>query len=343
MQKCFIRFAVSFLAFATGTGATEISNNLIRWARWRSVQPQLVAEFCPSDQPELRSLSPYDIKTFINEKPRGELIELWQLLKIPNPISGLGGQWFPARCEACEAEVFEYDLDAQPGNEALLRIADQTSRACRYLVFKWANNSWIVFGHIDFENEKYRMPQHTVVLSGGKTWLVIKGQGASGSGVASYYDRVFLVTPEALIDAFSYVSEGSQYGMTSDANREFNARILSCALANDVITVEIEYSVTYVGGANALFTRKQKAAFSKRLGSQTQLYDAEHSDLSQNELETVYNVDSLSYEGFLKYNYRELSQIVAGDNAPNKEWLREFLENRENTVEGRRLNRLLAQ
>jgi hypothetical protein len=275
------------------------------------------------------------------------LVDLWQLLKLPNPKSRtneqIGLDWFPARCNNCQAEVFEYDLDGEPGNESLLRIADESAQACRYLVFKWNDGSWKVLGHIDFENEKYQMPQHTVVLSAGRTWLVIKGQGASGSGVASYYDSVFLVTPTGLIDAFSYVSEGTQYGMGSDANREFNARILSCALTNDVVTVEIEYSVTYVGGNNVLFTRKQKVAFRKHLGSRTKLYDAEHSDLSENELEAVYNIDSLTDEAFLKYNYRELSEIAAGRDVARREWLREFLKNCKNTIENVRLRQMLPQ
>ena len=311
------------------------------------MQSQIAGESQPSDQSPLRSLSPQDIKFFINQNPQQRLVELWELLKLPNPTSGsndqIGADWFPAGCNNCEAEVFEYDLDGEPGNEALLRIADESSRACRYLVFKWNDGSWRVLGHVDFENEKYRMPQHTVVLSEGKTWLVIKGQSASGSGVASYYDSVFLVSPKGLIDAFSYVSEGSQYGIASDANREFNARILSCAVANNVVTVEIEYSVTYVGGNDVLFSRKQKAVFRKHLGSSAELYDAERSDLSENELEAVYNIDSLSDEAFLKYNYKELTQIATGRDLRKKEWLNQFLKSRENTIEHRRLSQMLAQ
>jgi hypothetical protein len=260
---------------------------------------------------------------------------------------------FLMQCSNCHAETFEYDLDAEIGREVLLRIDDRQSESCRYLVVKLTGervNKWKLLGHIDHNFGRYRMPQHLAVLSGGRLWLVIQGQGASGSGVALYFDRVFLVVRNRLTEVFRYNSEGHQSGFSYEPTREFYGHILSCDIKNGVATAEIEFSVTYCAYDHpkpsqviTLFAKRQKAVLSARLGQGKDTLDVDHSELTHDELDAVYNIDSLSNEDFLKYNYKELSRIAAGTDMTLKEWLRQFLDACENTTEQRRLRRLLAQ
>ena len=57
----------------------------------------------------------------------------------------------------------------------------------------------------------------------------------------------------------------------------------------------------------------------------------------------VFDIDSMTEEDFLKYNYQELADIATGRNAVKKDWLREFLKTCESTIEARRLSQLLTR
>ncbi len=112
-------------------------------------------------------------------------------------------------------------------------------------------------------------------------------------------------------------------------------------MTGDVVRLVVRYSVSYVG-EELLFKKHHTAVFTQRLGSQREVLDRVNSDISPQELESVYNIDTLSKEDFLKYNYKELSEIASGRDLTRKEWLRSFLKTCDDTVERRRLQRLLA-
>jgi hypothetical protein len=69
--------------------------------------------------------------------------------------------------------------------------------------------------------------------------------------------------------------------------------------------------------------------------------DAKRSTVSGRELDEVYNTDSLTEEGFFRFNSKELSEIASGDNKSKKEWLRQHLENCQDSTEKQRLTTLL--
>jgi hypothetical protein len=92
-----------------------------------------------------------------------------------------------------------------------------------------------------------------------------------------------------------------------------------------------------------LWKKQQRAILVRSMKHKSPVLDLNRSSLSQPELDAVYNIDSLSSEDFLKYNYLELTQIAAGTHAAKKEWLRQFLKECENTIEHRRLARMLDQ
>ena len=64
--------------------------------------------------------------------------------------------------------------------------------------------------------------------------------------------------------------------------------------------------------------------------------------MSEQELEEVYNIDGLTYEGYLEYNAKELAAIATGSDIKKREWLRRSLAEGEETKEVRRLRRLLT-
>jgi hypothetical protein len=367
VNKYLARLLVTSAAFLVAFSTVTLRRSIEHVWRWKQSQVQIQGEVhaeTPSASPsksegldELRSLSPYDIEFFVNAHPQANLAELWQRLGIHRLNLAEGWQTysraaaFLANCNACSAESFEYDLDDESGSEVLLRIEDRFSESCRYLVFKWLgrSGSWRLIGHVDHDFGRYSMPQHLIVLSNGKAWLVIKGQGGSGSGVALYFDRLFLVDRGVLKEVMQYSSEGHQSTFTYEPEREFSGRILNCEFRDAIARIEIEFAVKYLRGDlskptqdASLFTKRQRAVFARHLSRKSFALDTTHSDLSQNELDAVYNIDSLTNEGFLKYNFKELSRLATGTDANRKEWLKQFLNVCKNSEEKRRLRTLLA-
>lgn len=353
MRKYLIRLTVFALTTLLGAVSSLIGRGTNTGHPRKIAEVVVKAESAPGrsfiisdSDPDLpRSLSPYDVALFVSGRPHVNLTKLWQALNVDaTQFNGMptNADFFPTICENCEAETFEYDLDGIPGTEGLLRIGGRVDYSYRYLIFKYDANKWRIPGYIDAWG-KYRKPQHTIIINHGVTWLDIQQQGANGSGVASYVDGVYLVTPKRVIEAFTYTSDGHEFGLGASANREFTGRVSDCSLNGTTVTAAIQYSVTYVGDDDILFTKAQHAVFSRILGSQPQRLDRTRSDLSLEELEAVYNIDSLSNEAFLKYNHAELGSIASGADVERKQWLSNFLEICNDTIESRRLKHLLAR
>lgn len=361
MHTHYLKFAIAILTFVFSWGAIRLVHHsalkVVRSEAQGQVDspngPQIPAAV-DKTVPESLDLSPYEIAVFVESHPEANLKELWRRLGIQglnfakNWRGNSDPETFMEDCGHCTAETFAYDLDEEPGAEVLLRIADGPSENCRYLVFKDTDNAWKLLGHIDHDFGRYRMPHHTIILSKGRTWLAIQQQGQSGSGVALYFDRLFLVNRHALQEVMSFTSEGHQ-SSSSSPGRAFSGRVLNCELTNGLARIEIEFTVSYLNEWSSgpqpavLFTKRRKALFVGKPGRKALAFDAPHSTLSQRELDAVCNIDSLSNEDFLKYNFAELSHIATGTNSQPRKWLEHLLETCDRTADKRRLNLLLAR
>ncbi|MFN2596191.1 MAG: hypothetical protein ABR563_03275 [Pyrinomonadaceae bacterium] len=308
----------------------------------------------PAEEGEkLKSLSPYKIDQFINEHPQADIQGIWERLGITEGAANLfhDRKQFFKTCSGCQSELFEYELDGETGKEVLLRIADNLQEACRYLVFKRyadrpANDGWKLLGHIDADFGRYMMPEHYLVVGGGRTWLAIQVQTLSGTGAAQYEDRLFEIDPRGVHQVLSFTSDGHESSTTDRPDRDFSARIINCRRAGGADTVKIEYSVTYtIGedwGKKKIQWRKKQIALYKRPPARGEfVFDASQSSLSEAELKSVYNWGSLSDEDFLRYNYAELAKLAVRKDSELKQWLRDFLDYCEETPEKQKLLRLL--
>lgn len=356
------RLVVTLVCFAISFVAIKISSAIRKQNTDRVLtspcEPLVPTTSSPYNTPFPQSLSPYDIRNFIDRKTQLDLTTIWSLLQIQTINLSRSDGFDPAKypflqnCYDCQAEAFEYELDGRPGVDILVKISDGTGRFSRYLIFGLSDEGWgewKLLGHIDSENNKYRSSQHKVFIGGGRSWLTISSQGASGTGVATYYDRVFLVNRGGVHEVLSYQLEGHQSSSWPDnESRQFFGQLVSCELEGDFITAEIAMVVQYfgedyLGGGNGilLWEKSQKAFFTNRLGQSEQVFDRSRSTLSERELEEVYNIDSLSEEGYFEYNVKELSSIATGKDASKREWLRRFLAKGEETAPKRRLRQLL--
>ncbi len=365
MKNFFSKTVIAFLTFFLGVIITSVFFIFPKPADKALAEPPSVviqqpveAIPTPSDEkskPQLKSLSPYDIESFVNSNPKTEIVEIWEKLKIADEYNGSSPydseRGFFGGCSGCEAETYNFELDGQPGTEVLLRIEDRLQEACRYLIFKYKNseaeeNNWQLIGHIDHDFGRYQMPQHYLVLSGGESWLVVRVQGASGSGVALYNERVFTVRNNKVFEILTYPADGHQSGNNFEPSRNFAGRILDAKLENGVATVEVEFTVDYstyndTDDDISLWSKKQKAIFRKRLNSNQFTIDSKKSSgLSEREIEAVYGIDSLTAEDLLKYNFTDLKKI-ATERPKQKEWLRNFLRLCKPSSEKSALQRLL--
>lgn len=298
VRKYLLRLAV--FSLSATLGAVSALSQREKEPEWPPAQGELkgaidpirrmyVSEFDP-DLP--KSLSPYDIRLFITNEADLSLFKLWKALKIdPNEFDGMrsnNADFFPRKCSNCEAEIWEYDLDGEAGTESLLRISEPLGQYCRYLILKYVDKEWKLLGHIDAWG-KYQSPQHTLIVNRGRTWLAVRGQGVSGSGVASYIDFVYLVTPTKVINGFSYIAEGHQSG--PEFSQDFNGRVVDCKVRDGAVTVEFAYSVRYWGANSHLSTKRHRVVFSNRLGNWESRFDPARSNISEAEFEAIYHIE----------------------------------------------------
>ena len=352
MLRVLYRIAVAALTFGAGVAAVAIIHRpRPRPPRQLPARAQAAEELRPPQPPrqapaaaepavedredKLEKFSPYDIEFFVNAHPQADPKVIWRHFGV-RPESDVEPDFFN-NCTNCEARSDRYDLDEEPGREVVLRISDDLQEACRYLIFKYVEggsppDDWKLLGNIDHGFGRYVMPQHYKVASGGKNWLVVEVQGASGSGVAHYYSRLFQVSAHGIKEVLSFTSDGHQEGIGFEPSRDFSSRILDCKVRGGSASVEIEYAVKYAYGDLTLFGGRQKATYGGRMSGGLAL-DARRSELSAEEVEAVYNIDSLSREDFLKYNYEKLAGLAAGRDGKKKAWLRQFLGGCENTPE----------
>lgn len=286
------------------------------------------------EETEPKSLSPYDLETYINNNSEANLGKIWQKLNISNQFNGLPN-WeknenFFESCASCEAETYEYDLDSEGGNEVILRIAD-TQELCRYLVFKKINfgeNNWKLLGFIDHDFGRYQMPQHTFLLSGGKSFLVVKVQTQSGSGVAHYVDRLFIVQKNELIELMDFPSRGhlSMSFHLYFGDRNFTGRAADIRVQNNNAQVKVNFAVDYKfengesDTKNLSWSKRQSAVFNISLKSGKKELDLSKSNISKKEIDSVYNFDVLNDNDFVKFNLAELKKLASKRKIKEKEF-----------------------
>jgi hypothetical protein len=296
-----------------------------------------------AEYPDDKPLSPWEIYFFIDSHPRAKLGGLWTRLHVKADETRVSDF---SECGGCSVKLDWYDLDAEPGDEALLKISD--GEFYRYLVFKAVGDGddFKFIGHVD-EWGKYEEPQSYVVISGGLTWLVSRGQSASGSGVAYYHNQVFEVNNNRLKEVASYECEGSQSGWDGWPTKWFTTRILDVQKSRTQTRVKVEFNIEYSWSTLSdkeltLFSKRQVAVFVSTHHSASVL-DLGESTVTQRELEHIYTVDSMTEHDFLKYNLSELLNLARRGNKAQKNWLKEFLERCDGSAEKRQLQAALAK
>lgn len=259
---------------------------------------------------------PYTLAHSLDGQMSVEMDELWSRLGVRSEI----GEAFFSFCHGCKAEVISFNLDDTPQNEVIVRIAN-TMEECRYLVFKQVDSDPVKYKlicHIDHDFGRYEMPSHHFVVSEGRPYLVIRGQTASGSGVATYNYRLFRLNRERLEELVEYPADGHQAMTTLDPIREWSTRVRNVTSLSDGTTrIELDLTLNYLvedyDGSGPVrgghWTKHARAVYIKPSGKRKAYLDKRSSTVTQHQIESEYNIDFLDDNDLARYNRSQLRRL----------------------------------
>jgi hypothetical protein len=340
MRRFLLRAAVGCAALVVGVVIGSVHQHLLHKRQATAVQtapanlpaqPAEVVEAPPEDDsyPADEGLTPWDIEYFIDKHPHANLTPLFERLNVRgNGVDPIDSSFY-WQCTNCKAQSFEYNLDGDADREVVVRIANGMMEAYRYLIFKRHSGETKFLGHIDAWG-KYRPSTHAVLMSGGRQWLVVESQAASGSGLSAYLHTIYEVSNRGVKPGVSYLSEINQSGFDRFPAKRILAQPVSCEIEAGRMKATVSYTARYFGRDDeddkGLFTKQQTAVLTAVVGSDSTNLIAGASNITNHEFETVFNFDSMGDDEFLQYNRAELRAIAAGRDASKKKWLKEYLE-----------------
>ena len=268
---------------------------------------------------------PFTIANFLRSHPNAKLGPLWRRLGIPND-----NRYYPDEaCSYCEPNTFQYNLDNDSAPEVVLQIKEPFAEGVKYLIFKQARDSNPkLIGHVETWT-KYASSDPVVFVSNGRTWLIIEGTAATGSGLGAWVDTVYEVSDHRVKPLASYLARVTQTGNLGFPSKEFVAFPVSAEMEPGKFVLTLAYKVEYSGrrlGELPLFTKQQTVVLVNFLKDRSYYVDEARSDVAAVEFESVYNYDSMNEADFLRYNRNELFAIANGTEAEKKSWLKEFLD-----------------
>lgn len=372
MKKWGLGILAALLSFVLGLCATTI----VRISHVPAEMPQPVdnvtnikdqiplAEFAKgillTDEimrPHAVEISPYEIKRLIDENRRTvaqqselDFKPIWEELGINdnNTTSFTMNQ-----CTGyCEANIFTIELDGQPGKETILRLYAAATWDYRYLIFKQdnsqrgANSVWVLLGYVD-AFVRYAYPKHRVVTAGTQRWLAIGCVSGYGSAFGSDAEDWYEVGSGGVRNVLSYQTR--LFIGLSNPEIKRKSRVTKVEYRDGIATVIIEISTSYEGLMEKfrdrfpLWEGGRRMTFIKGPGMSEFMLDKQHSELLEEELDPRFGDDEgISNEDFLKYNYRELTRLAISGNAKQKEWLRDFIKDCDETLEKQSLQTALG-
>lgn len=347
MKRCFLSVFPLTLPFVAAIALAFAAEPVQQAGR------QLPGETARGPSP-LPSISPHEVAAYVKKNPKGDLRALWRQLNIDKSNFGTGpGQQatvqnaqFFLQCSGCTAETYSHELDGVPGNEILLKVSDPLGGAFRYLLFTQAtdrqvNPQWRLLGHIDHDFARYREPEHSIVRSDGRNWLVVKVQVGSGSGFALYHDRLFFVDNTGIKEKLQVPSSGFLSTCCGYPTRTFTAQITKARMSHHDAFVEVEFLVKYSMANVQLWQKKQRAIYKTDARNNALVLDRTRSALTAEEIAAIYNADEFNDTSLIKYNHEELTRIAKGAAGDRKEWLRHFLNQAEPSPEKKQLQKFL--
>ncbi|MDT5120835.1 MAG: hypothetical protein QOC96_317 [Acidobacteriota bacterium] len=305
-------------------------------------------------QPHQVSISPYEIKRLIDENRRAaqlaedklDLVPIWEKLGIRKNETGFDANYCYG---VCGADIFKLELDGKAGKEILLRLSDNGAMDYLYLIFSEEktssnNSTWNLLGRIDSFGWYWNVP-HRVEIAGTKRWLVIGRMTGHGSGFGSYAEDWYEVNKNGVERVLSFQTE-LFIGAGANPMIDRKTKVLSLDYHHGIAIVVLQTSTSYDEYQRDndfhLWSKKSKATFVKEFGTNRFSFDPLHSEILEKDLDPLRGeAVQITDEEFLKYNYQELAKLAVEGNAKQKEWLRKFLKDCDESIEKQSLQKAL--
>jgi len=304
----------------------------------------LILLFCPpgsfsgaaqepaASKPE--SLSPYLIEWYLDINEGADLKQIWRSLKIEVPGD------LPSRCDGdCSTETFDIETsDEEMGEIVALKISFERGGFYQYLIFRKARfdsgdkEEWKFLGRIDSRNQRDGPPEHRVEHGSGRTWLVIRELWGRKSAAMARGEVWYEVNERAIKRVLSYPIEGHDKPCENRLGRSYKAILLRHGLEEGVYTIPVQFLVSYnISDCDrgreprALFGRGQKARYVWNEEKGRFILDSALSDITEEEMGSVYSLEGSSREQFVELNFDALSVMAKEGDSKQKGWLRDFL------------------
>jgi hypothetical protein len=373
VKKYLIRFAVALLTFTTGAAIAQLCKALrhdpaptVGAPQNSKVLPCPVEKtFAPHKEdvseeaqpasevmrPHPVSISPYEIKRLIDDNNKAALLAQWYELDLEPIWDRLGIPKSDAdldQCNySCHADITSLELDGMLGKETLLTLGGEATN--RYLIFKRVagrlatNDSWELLGYIDaftrWSDCKYRIEN-----AGTQRWLVVEETTGHGSGFGSYADSWYEVSKNGIVPVLSYQTSLFEMASETRASLERETRVRRIDFNGGITSVVLLSSTTHKSsnGDSLLWTADRNVTFIKGPAMKRFAFDPLHSEMTANELDPQFgDAVNITADEFLKYNYRELTKLAISGSAEQKDWLRNYLATRNDSLEKQSLQKAL--
>lgn len=246
--------------------------------------------------------SPYDIQRFVEQNPTFDARALWQRLDGADSTrlhgESLANNRFFEKCDYCSTETDETNV-GEFRDTVLLRIENRGTEECRYLLFQRADSAdFHLIGFIDHDFGRYQMPKHRWVEIGERTYLVVRVQTTSGSGVSGFADRLFALHHGRLSEIAIYPGQGHEMTTCDDRALEFSGKInqiTGSPTHEMVVRVTLEVHRLTCGKTGTLDRGRTKRRMVFRWSARTgeSVFDASASNASRRELEVMKDIGLL--------------------------------------------------
>jgi hypothetical protein len=268
--------------------------------------------------------SPYLIEWFMDMNENVDLKQIWRLLKIETS----GDMAYRCRGD-CEAETFDVDVGREREKTVALRISYKDGMSHEYLFFKRAksdstDDAWQFIGGINAHGP----PEHRIEKGDDKTWFLIKEL----RGRDTYGEVWYEITGKDVREVLSYPVQGQNTYCQNNLSRTYATLLFRHDFENGIYTVPVQFIVSYdIADCNKktgsrLFAKGQKAYYVWDEGRRRFTLDKSRSDVTEEELGSVYNSEKLNGEKLIEHNFAELSKIAKSGDPEQKRWLRDFLK-----------------
>ncbi len=262
--------------------------------------------------------SPYLIEWFMDMNENVDLKQIWALLKIEISAD------MSYRCKGdCEAETFDVDL-----RTVALKISYKDGNFHQYLFFKRAKSdstdeAWQFIGNIPAHGP----PEYRIEKGDDRTWFLLKEL----RGREVYAEVWYEIKEKEVREVLSYPIQGQSVFCQNNLTRTYKTLLFRHDFENGIYTVPIQFILTYhITDCNKkegarLFAKGQKAYYVWDDGKQHFVLDKSRSEVTEEELNSVYSNERLSGEKMIEHNFAELSKIAKAGDPEQKRWLRVFL------------------